>query len=80
MPSALMLGGAGESLALHAQTNALELQQWVVELLLPWVYWHQQADKTQQKLLKQAYQAAASQAYDRYGCATLRDRSRPSHS
>ena len=73
MPSALMLGGAGESLALHAQTNALELQQWVVELLLPWAYWHQQADKTRQKLLKLADRAAASQAYDR-------ERSRPSHS
>ncbi len=35
--------------AFHAKTDDLELQQWVVELLLPWAYWHQQADKTRQK-------------------------------
>jgi len=40
------------------------LQQWVIERLLPWVYWHQQADKTKQSEILSAYQAAAKQAFD----------------
>jgi len=66
-----MLGGAGESLALQAKTDDLQLQQWVVERLLPWAYWHQQADKTRQKLLKLVYQAAAEPGKDRLGADPL---------
>ncbi len=36
----------------------------MLELLLPWASWHQQAGKNQQKELKLAYQAAASLASD----------------
>jgi len=60
-----MLGGAGESLALNTKTDDMQVQQWVVGRLLPWAYWHQQADKTQKSELLRAYQAAASQAEDR---------------
>ena len=51
--------------ALNAKTDDLQLQQWVLELLLPWVYWHQQADKTQKSELKLRYQEATAQAYSR---------------
>jgi len=60
-----MLGGDGESLALKAKTDDLALQQWVLEILLPWTYWHQQTSKTKQKERKVAYQAACEQALDR---------------
>lgn len=53
------------SQALNAKTDDITLQQWVVERLLPWTYWHQQAALTKHCELKLAYQAAASQAYDR---------------
>ena len=52
------------SAALPAQTQHLEIQQWVLTVLLPWSYWHQQADKTRQPELKQRYQQAADQAYE----------------
>ncbi len=60
-----MLGGVRESLALKVKTDDLALQQWVIELLLPWTYWHQQADQTTHCEGKVAYQGAAEQAYDR---------------
>ncbi len=44
------------SAALSAKTEQLEIQQWVLTVLLPWSYWHQQADKTRQPELKQPYQ------------------------
>ena len=52
------------SAALSAKTEQLEIQQWVLTVLLPWSYWHQQADKTRQPELKQPYQQAADQAYE----------------
>ena len=54
------------SQALNAETDDLALQQWVLELLRPWTYWQQQANKTKHCELKAAYQAAASQAEDRF--------------
>ncbi len=51
------------TLALAAQTDDLELQNWVITSLLPWVYWQQQADKTRHRELKHRYQQAAQQAY-----------------
>ena len=50
--------------ALAAETQEIELQNWVLTALLPWVYWSQQADKTRQSHLKSRYQQAASDAYD----------------
>jgi len=32
--------------ALNAKTSDLQVQQWVLERLLPWTYWKQQANKT----------------------------------
>jgi len=49
--------------ALNAQTNQPEVQAWVLHSLLPWVYWHQQADKTRQPQLKALYQKASEQAH-----------------
>ena len=48
--------------ALAAQTSSLEVQNWVLMSVLPWVYWQQQTDKTQQPDLKARYQQAASEA------------------
>ncbi len=48
--------------ALNAKTDEIKLQQWVKRCLLPWVYWHQQADKTKHCELFSGYQEAASQA------------------
>jgi len=53
------------TLALEAQTQDVALHSWVLSVLLPWVYWTQQADKTRQPALKQRYQQAASTAFDR---------------
>ncbi len=53
------------TLALEAQTQDVALRSWVLSFLLPWIYWTQQADKTRQPVLKQAYQQAASIAFDR---------------
>jgi hypothetical protein len=50
------------SAALPAQTEHLEIQQWVLTVVLPWTYWDQQADKTRQPELKQRYRQAADQA------------------
>jgi hypothetical protein len=51
------------TLALAAQTDNLEIQNWVLTSLLPWVEWQQQADKTRHPHLKHCYQQAAQQAY-----------------
>jgi hypothetical protein len=50
---------------LSAKTDNPDLQNWVITDLLPWVYWHQQADKTRQPQLKHRYQQATEQAYAR---------------
>lgn len=49
--------------ALSAKTDDLELQNWVLTALLPWVYWHQQTDKTRQPQLKAAYAQITQRAY-----------------
>ncbi|MEM9214709.1 MAG: DUF6399 domain-containing protein [Cyanobacteria bacterium P01_F01_bin.150] len=51
--------------ALVTQTDDVQTQNWVIELLLPWVYWQQQADKTQQAELKEVYRQAAANAAQR---------------
>jgi hypothetical protein len=52
--------------ALPAQTQDPDTQHWVLTALLPWVYWHQQTQKTRQPQLKQGYQQAAQQAQARF--------------
>ncbi|MEL6456151.1 MAG: DUF6399 domain-containing protein [Cyanobacteria bacterium J06623_5] len=52
-------------LALDKQTQDPRLQDWVKTILLPWVYWSKQADKTRKPHLKQTYQQAASDAFDK---------------
>jgi Family of unknown function (DUF6399) len=47
---------------LKAQTQDSDTQDWVLTVLLPWVYWHQQTQKTRQPQLKQAYLQAAQMA------------------
>ena len=54
-------GWATQSLA--TQTMAVEVQNWVIAALLPWVYWRVQTDKTQQSELKSRYQPAAARVY-----------------
>lgn len=51
--------------ALNAQTQQSELQAWVLHHLLPWVYWHQQAQKTRHPQLKATYRKATDQAQAR---------------
>lgn len=51
--------------SLSAQTPDLETQNWVLNCLLPWVYWHQQTNKTRSPLLKQSYAQAAQLAHQR---------------
>jgi hypothetical protein len=53
-----------ESLA--AQTQNSDTQDWVLTCLLPWVYWHQQTEKTRTPQLKQSYQKATQQAHKRF--------------
>jgi hypothetical protein len=45
--------------ALGAQTSNIDIQNWILGCLLPWVYWLQQVDKTQQPERKARYQQAA---------------------
>jgi hypothetical protein len=45
--------------ALGTQTANIDIQNWLLGCLLPWVYWLQQVDKTQQPELKVHYQQAA---------------------
>jgi hypothetical protein len=59
------------SQALPAETHDPEVQTWVVTVLLPWLYWSQQADKTRTPHLKHRYQQAASDAFNHLMPATL---------
>ena len=52
--------------ALKVKTDELEVQQWVFTLLLPWIYWQQQAEKTRQPDFKREYQQAAQRAYEQW--------------
>ena len=52
--------------SLSPLTQDPDVQQWVLTSLLPWVYWHQQTQKTRQPHLKQAYQQATQQAHERF--------------
>jgi hypothetical protein len=52
--------------ALSVQTQDPNIQNWVLSALLPWVYWHQQTQKTRQPQLKQRYQQAAQRAQARF--------------
>jgi hypothetical protein len=48
--------------SLATQTTSIDVQNWVLGSLLPWVYWLQQTDKTHQRELKARYQQAANEA------------------
>jgi hypothetical protein len=50
--------------ALPAETQEPDVQTWVLSVLLPWLYWSQQANKTRTSHLKHRYQQAASDAFD----------------
>ena len=50
--------------ALPAETHDPEVQNWVLTVLLPWLYWSQQANKTRTSHLKHRYQQAASDAFN----------------
>ncbi len=50
--------------ALASETQETNIQNWVLTVLLPWVYWSQQAHKTRKPHLKARYQQATSDAYD----------------
>ena len=57
--------------ALSQETDSVEVQNWLLTVLLPWVYWLQQADKTQQPQLKAHYQQASEDAANRLMAAPL---------
>lgn len=57
--------------ALAAETQEMDVQNWVLTALLPWVYWSQQTDKTRKPQLKSRYQQAASDAYDQLMAQTM---------
>jgi len=52
--------------ALSVQTQDPNIHNWVLSALLPWVYWHQQTQKTRQPQLKQRYQQAAQRVQARF--------------
>jgi hypothetical protein len=52
--------------ALYTKTQDPDIQNWVLNCLLPWVYWHQQTEKTRQPKLKQNYEKAARSARERF--------------
>jgi Family of unknown function (DUF6399) len=52
--------------SLGTQTQDPNTQQWVLTFVLPWVYWHQQAQKTRHPQLKQSYLDAAQLAQKRF--------------
>lgn len=52
--------------ALGTQTQDPEIHNWVLNCLLPWVYWHQQTQKTRQPQLKHNYAQAAKSAHDSF--------------
>ena len=51
--------------ALAPLSDDVETQNWVIQLLLPWVYWQQQADRAQTIELRDAYREAAHNAAQR---------------
>lgn len=51
--------------SLPDQTQDPDTQHWVLTVLLPWVYWHQQTHKTRQPQLKAGYLQAAQKAHSR---------------
>lgn len=51
--------------ALSQESASVDIQNWVLTVLLPWLYWLQQADKTQHPKLKPQYQQAAETAAQR---------------
>ncbi len=53
-----------QSLGTHTQDP--EIHNWVLNCLLPWVYWHQQTQKTRQPQLKHNYAQAAKSAHDSF--------------
>lgn len=55
---------------LKTQTDQPEVQAWVIQVLLPWAYWLQQADKTRQPQLKALYRKACDQAQTKLIAAT----------
>jgi len=57
--------------ALNAQTQQPEVKAWVLQSLLPWAYWHQQADKTRHPTLKAAYRQATEQALAKLVAAAI---------
>ena len=57
--------------ALSQETDSVDIQNWLLTVLLPWVYWLQQADKTQQPQLKARYQQASEDAAQRLMTAPL---------
>jgi hypothetical protein len=57
--------------ALALETQDAEVQTWVLSVLLPWLYWSQQADKTRTPHLKHRYQQAASDAFDHLMAAEM---------
>jgi len=57
--------------ALCAQTQDSDTQHWVLTALLPWVYWHQQTQKTRHPQLKHGYQQATQQAQTRFRAAAF---------
>ena len=52
--------------ALATQTQDPEIHHWVLNCLLPWVYWYEQTQKTRQPQLKQNYEKAAKSAHERF--------------
>jgi hypothetical protein len=52
--------------SLSTQTQDINTQDWVLTCLLPWVYWHQQTEKTRSGKLKQSYQQATLQAHKHF--------------
>jgi hypothetical protein len=52
--------------ALYTKTQDPEIHNWVLNCLLPWVYWHQQTEKTRQPKLKQSYEKAAKSAREKF--------------
>ena len=60
-----MLGLPWVLQSLSAQALDTETRNWLLDSLLPWVYWSQQTEKTRQPQLKQCYAQAAQQAHTR---------------
>ena len=52
--------------SLSSQSLQPETLNWLLDSLLPWVYWSQQTEKTRQPQLKQSYAQATQQAYTRF--------------